>query len=296
MNPLVLESLEVDPETVWRRVEFFESFQEKFGSRLERQDEWVRLGTAATSLRFAAQFAAMVDARRARSIISAAAHHYAILGLPYGHFLWSCFLDKDDALGTLSGKPARQLDSLVSHDLSKLEEPGPLELIALTYPVQQTYLFVAMSTHRELSAELRSPLGSLEESLLAHEAQPIGPQGVPIHLYISLAHLLQRIHERDGEARLQAISILASMGDRYGAAIEDARKNTYLWQNLQSPVDAVDMEIAGLALVVDRALREASLNPLDLEQDALRPLSPVARVPIVVALEMGEHRQPSRDI
>lgn len=287
MNDEPLEALGVDKETIRRRVAFFESFPETFASHIQQHDRWVHMGVTATALRSAAQFASVVDPQRARSLINRAASHYSDLGLPYGYFLRACFLESDDAVGTLFGKPSRQLFSLVSHDPAKIEDPKPLELVALTYPVQQTYLFFALSAYRDTWKEFRPNLLSLAASLLsAHAVQPIGPQGVPLQMYVVLGGLLHQIHEQKGEARTQATHILAGLTARYAESIEEARRNTYFWQNLLSSVDIVDIEIVGLARCVDRALQQASLEPLDLDRDELGALTSVGRVPMAIALEL----------
>jgi hypothetical protein len=75
------------------------------------------------------------------------------------------------------------------------------------------------------------------------------------------------------------------MSERYAESIELARVNDYLWNHAAAPIDAGDIDIAGIvALTVSRFGADrvgAVLRNVD-EQ-----LSPLARTPIEVAMELA---------
>src|SRR4051794_7655991 len=97
MNGSAYEVLELDPDTLELRVNFFASYAQSvleagpsssgdFG-RSPASPDWFSAATAATSLRFAAQFAMLFDVPRSRELLADAARLYVGLGLPYGYFL-----------------------------------------------------------------------------------------------------------------------------------------------------------------------------------------------------------------
>lgn len=294
MNQWILQALQIDSETVSRSVKFFESYGKRVAPSIARPSDvssfrdWTDGGTAATGLRFAAQFASLIEVEEARRLLNQAALLYVSLGVPYGYFLYASFVDRSDAIRSLSSDPAVQwLRRLSSHTLSDIpREPGRLDYVALSYPVQQVYLFLAMTAHSEIWREFSSELGSLRKSLALHNGQPVGPQGTPARAYLRVGELLQHIHHHDTEARGQAVVELANLARRYEASILEAKENHFLWSQMQSPIDIVDLDVVGLTTMVDSALEQASMERLRLRESIFEQLSDIGRIPIDIGLSI----------
>lgn len=282
-----VEALGANPEVLIRSSRFFESYAENsVDARSRTSSQWLRFGTAATALRFAAQFAALVDPPRSINLVQRSASYYVNLGLPYGYFLYASFLEKNAAVESLiSGPVGHWLQSLASNRIVDVPESSErLEHVALTYPVQQMYLVLAMATHYEVWVEFQSPLESLGESLSVHGTQPIGPQSSPMSDYLGIAQVIQSIHRDSRKARYEAAVVLRRLAQRYESSILSARESPYLWDSLQTPVDIVDLDIVAMTIAVGTALERASMERLHADESPFEDLSRVALIPISVGL------------
>jgi hypothetical protein len=88
-----------------------------------------------------------------------------------------------------------------------------------------------------------------------HEGHPVGSMGLPLWRYWRAAQLLL-ISDLASLAR----EILVPLDQRYTDAVTSAQSNRYLWDNAASPVDVVDLEIVGLAVLAVRRFGAAEVR------------------------------------
>jgi hypothetical protein len=284
---------------VRRRAWFFESYAQLLDERAattpaatigidDARADWLDDAERATALRQAGQFELLVDQQHARSLLLDAAQSYLRAGVPYGHFLATAF-SVDVAPPILFSGPGRLVWPLVhasqavsppTTEPTEPPEPGPLGPDALLDWVQQAYVYLVVNAHRPLWQEFRHVIAPLRSAPQASAVSPVGPQSVPLRSYWQIGNLFGDLHEEREEARRPLLSRIAAIARRYEDAINQARQNEYLWSSLQSPVEVVDLDIAGISALADIALEQASMPRFDFEEAPLSTLSAVAQIPI----------------
>ena len=242
----VLRHLNLTPDRVREQAEFFASYAQM----LERQrptdargdvwgrvanpgPQWLGSATLASTYRLAAQYAALVDMRRAAELAIRAALAYLDAGLPFGLFL---------VVGLLDDELLR--DGFVLPTLRSLLSEGSTDP-ALADPVQQAYLLLTAASRPWLQDNLRGTLDAIVRNLDAHDLQPIGPQSIPLVMYLNLARTMLSNELGDTEVRTVGDQ-LAAMGRTQAASLRSAMRNQYLWEHGAAPVNVVDFEYVAM--------------------------------------------------
>jgi hypothetical protein len=290
MTDALFEILEVDPEHATRRADFFEHYaaslreatvDDQAPGLAPDPDRWRTDACVATALRFAAQYAVLVDAGRGIALLRDAAATYLDLGVPYGYLLLAA-ADPEEARSRMLEKRVRE------HDRA----PRPLAAAASAHPAQLTYTMVVMSGDRMLAKELRRDRARLHDRLTAHSTAPVGPQSLPVSRYLTVCDALltlsadRNVMVTDATPSGAIVSALTQMGRAYADGIERARVNRYAWDRQQAPVDILDLDIVGMTLVANRAMADAGIE-LEDELGRVDPSGPtLSTVPIHAALAL----------
>lgn len=257
--PNLLRHLELAPDVPARQVDFFLSYaqmlerartagtQGEVWSRIASPaQEWLGSATLASTYRLAAQYAALVDMRRAAELTVRAALAYLDAGVPFGLFLIAGLLDE------------RMLrDRYVFETLMDPFTEGTFRS-AQSDPVQQTYLLLTAASRPWLRQLIRQPVDEMMNRLSAHDLHPIGPQSIPLASYLTMARTMLSDEAPESVARQgddRAIDAmageLAGLGRIQAASLRSTMRNRYLWLNGAAPVNVVDLEyvaIYGLAM------------------------------------------------
>jgi hypothetical protein len=280
------ETLQLDPRQIEIAADFFESYASFAQSSRDNTSENSLVDTA-SSLRAAAQWAMIIDVQRAMELFQASARIWHQLGHGYGTFLLAAFapqqLNRREMVDRLS-----QLVRPSTPDQTGLAEEqqasGPL-----LHPQQQAYLLLAETG---MSHQMDLPLETLrsfaDQSPHRRGVAPIGSLGTPLRVYWDIARNFLN-EDEEGTAALVARD-LAQMATSYAEAINSAMANQRLWFNAAAPVDVGDADTVALAMIAARRLGfRVTRTHL---QSTANGLEPIARVPIELAIEMIELREP----
>jgi len=298
----LLRLLQADAEHLSQRADFYEHYAQHLAEGIERERSrggaingggWRTAAYVATALRFAAQYALVVDPQRAAALLRRAADAYLDLGVSYGYLLLAT-VDPDAVAQRMFSERARAA-AMHAHD------ERPLAAAAAVHPAQLTYLLLAMSSDRIIASELQGPRRALRERLGAHGTAVVGPQSLPLAIYVTFCDELLRLSEGDStQNAVQSvepiIAPLMRMGRGYEDGIRDARINQYLWDRLQAPVDIVDLDIVGMTVLAKVAMERAGMD-LDAQVRQTTDLT-LATVPMYVGLTLrgpGSSDVPGRD-
>jgi hypothetical protein len=274
--------LEAYANTTIRELEVYEASDRPAPEQtLSPEDRrWILRADAASALREAAQWAMFFDRARARRLLLTSASYFLEDDHAFGMFLMTA-MGEPPSLGTI--RQAIDRLAVLHSEPPPFGEPGDIPP-ALQHPQQQAYLLLACGGTPEVAEEYGEILrGLAQRSPNRVGVAPVGALGTPIRRFWDIAmHLLNG----NAQSGPQAVaSHLAAMSEHYAESIELAMVNDYLWNHAAAPVDAGDIDIAGIvALAVSRFGADrmgAVLRGVD-EQ-----LSPLARTPIEVAMELA---------
>lgn len=297
--PNYLGELGLSDDAVHARVRFLNECANRHrehAERVEGSDPWRRValfGAAGTCAAQAAEFALLSDSGGADGLLRQAAQDYLHAELPYGLFLQTIQASDDGEIAKfLFNSPAplwlKEVDR-VTHRESEEESPSPERPIAphLAASNQQFYLCAAMMSAPTVAREFESELKRLMGVLRKHPNLPHGPQGQPLQFQLDIVEpvfskiLDQRLPEGIG----RPTRALGRLARHHAESIEAARRNTYLWKNLWSPIDYLDLEIVGAAICLDRA-------GFSVDIDLTGELDGVASIPIRIAHDRRQTPKP----
>jgi len=292
----LIEILGVDPEHIARRVDFYEHYAATLTEAATNErspgvavdtDGWRTSACVATALRFAAQYALLVDPQRAIRLLRGAAETYLDLGVPYGYLLLATA--EPDAVA-----PRMFSDRGQSSSREGETRERPLATAASAHPAQLTYLLLVMCGDRTIASELSKPREALHQRLIAHGTAPVGPQSLPVDFYLAFCDTLTSLNNRgqritaEDSASSRVVRTLGQMGRRYESAIQRAHVNQYLWEQQQAPVDIVDLDIVGMTVIAAVAMEHVGMN---LKRDialAANDSHGLAMLPIYAGLGLHE--------
>jgi hypothetical protein len=292
--PDYLERLGLTKPAVVARIRFLidrANVHSRDAHNLESGEDWRRIayfGAAGTCQCEAASLT-MLLGESADNLLSQAAHSYLLANHPYGMFLMTLATRRDDALSSILNSPIEYwlglLDrSLIGKDGTEDEKFDVLEQPQLFSTNQQAYLCFAMISMPEIARERRDFLRRMMGLMKSHSNLPHGPQGQPLQTQIDILEpalnlILGEQQPGDVSRSMQAITRLCF---HYGESIEAARRNDYLWANIRSPVEYLDLELVAAAVCMGRAsgniqFQELTIHdahaeiPLLIAEERLRP-------------------------
>jgi hypothetical protein len=294
-----LERLELPKSAVEARIRFLVDRANAHRGRAnetERKESWRRIAGfgAAGSYYSEAASLSMLLGHSADDLLYQAARSYLLAEHPYGMFLMSLSTRPDEAQGFIFNSPASdwlsRLDRASSetgpHEGERDDEEIPSQLMSIN---QQLYLCFAMISMPVVGREYRGLLKRMISEMGSHSNLPHGPQGQPLQTQIDILEpalnmIAGEQRPRDVNRAMQAITRLSL---HYAEAIEAARRNSYLWRNMWSPVEYLDLEIVGAVMCMGRASSDLKFRelpgrdidagiPVLVAEDRLRPFSGVA--------------------
>jgi hypothetical protein len=145
---------------------------------------------------------------------------------------------------------------------------------------QQLYLCFAMISMPEIALQRRDFLRRMIGLMESHSNLPHGPQGQPLQTQIDILEPALNLilgEQRHGDVS-RSMQAIARLSFHYGESIEAARRNDYLWSNIRSPVEYLDLEVVAAAVCMGRASRDIQFHELAI-RDAY------ARIPLLIAEE-----------
>lgn len=301
-NHKAIEILKLDEQLLRSRMDFLIAYAdteiEKAGRN--KQDEWEFAGAVGTALVDAAQAAWFVDQNSFAGLLRRAAKFYISLGLPYGLFLLSLIAHDDELedelqktfgaffLELISGA---KLPNIIPGDM------GPLAQQAIHYPNQRIYLLAAFLGHSQTAREKSGLIIKALKELEPFRSQPMGPQSAPLDDYLKIVKFSLVLQERQSyvanylseEKIISEIEPVIALGQRFAVKVEYGMENHYLWKQLLSPVELIDLEAAGLLLRIEESVGFKQL-PI-VEQTMENRLHGSAAIPLYVSRTLVEYRR-----
>jgi hypothetical protein len=290
-----LEALGLSKDVVGQRISFLRDRSDEHRARATDADgmdnDWRQIalwGAAGTCAVRAAQLTLLVRHEDATRLLDQAASDYLKAGMPYGLVLQALSVPGDEAekrmFESFASEYLEQVDaelrSAASDDEKRWEmdkgrsEPKHPPSSAVRAANQQFYLCFAMAGGRGVASEYHDPLGRVIEALGKRGNLPHGPQGAPLHVYHDLLRYLFQLstYQVSEDSKSSAEQALRRLALRYHHSLETARRNDYLWKNLWSPVEYLDLEVVAAATFLARAA-ETEFVPegLDLPEVAMIP-------------------------
>jgi hypothetical protein len=286
MSQRLVNLLETETSVLATRATFYEHYATQLAETQGAAElvGWQTRAAVATAFRFAAQYALLVDAARARRLLRRAADAYLGLGLPYGYLLLAASEPREVSQRMFSDLNSR------SHGNEPYASERPLASAADGHPVQLSYRLLVMSGNVALAQELPGEREALHRQLTAHRTAPIGAQNLSVGDYLTFADLLTILTVdtslgADVEPVADAVLVaLTGIGTGYAEGIQRAQANTYLWRHQQSPVDIVDLDIVAMTRLASSALAS---HQIDLAQLTSREPT-LATLPMYAAMELNE--------
>jgi hypothetical protein len=285
-----MQALQLDREQATTAADFFLSYAEYAeGHSRDAADPTRGLLDAASALRTAGQWAMLFDRPRATGLLVRSAHIWHRLGYAFGTFLLTALTPAEVPRADLNAR-IRQLVRLHSPEAvrPKADPSGEDERSAalLSYPQQQAYLALAAATNPiDLDLPRQRLLDICNAPLHRQGVSPIGSLGTPIQVYWDIA---RNLLSRDDEHTARVVAEhLGNMARVYGQNVRLAMANGWLWSNAAAPVDAVDVDIMGIARA---AAHRVGTELLDRElRSRTEELPQIARVAIDIAvLSIGD--------
>lgn len=309
----VLEHLDIEQQVIVDQARFYVAYAQMLERErlaagradvpFQRENVWTRLAnpsqpwlgsaTLASTYRLAAQYAALVSMPDAMRLAVRACLAYLEAGLPFGLFLAAGLLD-DSILRHPAVRP--RLFKLLSEDTGS----------ARADPVQQSYLLLAVTARPWLSRQFNQSADALLNQLAAHDLHPVGPQSVPLAVYLDLAKTMlayrppeQGTESRNREKRRstdepteavigQMASQLADIGRAQADSLRRTMRNKHLWNNAAAPVNIVDLEQVAMYGLATRTREDWSERLLQRTTDMLETGDVLAELPGWAAKEMDK--------
>jgi hypothetical protein len=252
----------------------------------DSRDSWRRtalFGASGSCTVQAASLAILAGEDNADFLLQLAANDYLNAESPYGLVVQSLRTPDDDLDSLLFNSPAgmwvREIDDAFRESY-KEDRKGMAERdipINLSAPNQQAYLCMALVSARRVAKEYQEPLKRLIHRLRNHPNIPHGPQGQPLDVQLDIIEAVFDATVNSLAAdQSRAINALRRLASHYAESIQSAQHNDYLWTNLWSPVDYLDIEIVFAARSAARAFENVEMNSI-VEPDS------IAAIPLLLA-------------
>jgi hypothetical protein len=248
-------------------------------------DSWkgtALFGAAGSCMVQAASLAILADKDNADLLLELAATDYQNAGSPYSFVVQSLRTSDNEIDGLLfnsrAGKWLWEIDSAFQEPHKEdrkatAERDLPVNLSA---PNQQVYLCMVMASARIVAKEYQGPLRRLIGRLRNHPNIPHGPQGQPLDVQLDIIETVFEANVNSSHVgQSRAVNALRRLASHYAESIQSARQNEYLWTNLWSPVDYLDIEIVFAARCVAKAL--------DVELRSIVESDSIAAIPLLLA-------------
>jgi len=234
----------------------------------------------------------MIGAAGGQDALLRAARMYQTLGLPFGSLLYAA------VTGASARTAAWQLAALVADrpqrtvaDQEQFQDRYPEEgLIGWQHvsgaPTQQISILLTAAADPEVIEQNAQVIADLQYAPQASGITPVGTTAQPIALWWAAGLGLAALSRGDGDARAGVLDQITELAQAHGRQLRYAQLDTYHWRRAQAQVDLVDLHLAGLVALTDRALRNSRLEAWS-EDEFQAILPPLARVSLNLGLELS---------
>jgi hypothetical protein len=287
-----LERLRLRKEDVFARILFLISRATahiRRAEQIEKVDDWQRValwGAAGSCMAESAALHMLAGEPDPHAELSRAGQQYLLAGLPYGLMVESLFTPEDEIEDLLSSPFTegwlREIDMM----FEKAHEDSPSEIGKKTPPAnlfainQQVYLCMTIVSFPSLAEQHKDRLKLMIDRMKAHPNLPHGPQSQVLHVQLDIIEpAFDAMTNSMYEGRARAVNALKRLALHYAESIESAQRNEYLWKNLWSPVDYLDLEIVCAAKCVASAFSDVNLARIVDEES-------IAAIPLLLAPEL----------
>ena len=259
---------------------------------------WARTAELANTWRECAVAQLMTDIGAGRESLLRAGELYQALGLPFGPFLISAITGSREA----AEQAASRLSTLLSgYPLGSLPDEGLIGWQrAIGAPTQQVSALLTAASASDYDAVLRNiPLiDALRDAPQSSGVTPVGTTAQPIALWWAAGQGLAALNRQEHQARTEVRELIAELAQAHGRQLRYAQLDNYHWSRAQASIDLIDLHLAGLVALTDRALRNSGLEGWSLEEfQAILP--PLARVSLIAGLRLPSYyetgAEPSRE-
>ncbi|MEV4285502.1 hypothetical protein AB0K40_08340 [Nonomuraea bangladeshensis] len=219
-----------------------------------------------------------------------AADSYLQLGLPFGDFLGVA------ATGDLrpAATAATELRSLLTDHFV----PPPLGMqplfdrwFAVQAPAQQVALLLTAMSNVDQMLDGDELPEFLAEAVQARGSAPVGATGTALADWWGAGLALAGLVTDGPPARLALTQFVSEVAYAHGRLLRAAQLDEFHWQRARTPVDLVDLYLAGLVAISVRVLRRARLPSWRVADD-FAGLPPLALVSVTVGLQLAEEDGP----
>jgi hypothetical protein len=288
-----LERLGLQRDNVDARIKFLSNRAKVHRRRAQTSegvDDWQRTaswGAAAYCMAQGASLTMLAGSIDPAAELRQAAEAYLNAELPYGLIVESMSTGEggieDHRSSSLVEIWLGGIDRRFGKSRKEPMDDLPANLSAIN---QQLYLCMAAMSSARTARAYREPLKRMIDQMKPHPNVPHGPQSQPLHVQLdiiepifdAMAHSAYEGHDR-------AVNALKRLASHYAESIESAQHNQYLWSNLWSPIDYLDLEIVFAARCVARAFSNVNL-PTIFDEDS------IAAIPLLVAAGLDTRRRP----
>ena len=251
-----------------------------------RRPEWVRTAEAADAWRECAMARLLLNTVTGKRALLRAADNYLRLGLPFGDFLGvaatgdrrpvaPAATELRSLLTDQSTSPPRQVETLFDRQF------------AVQAPAQQVALLLTAVSNLDQVPDRDDLPGLLAEAAQARGSAPVGATGAAVADWWGAGLAIAGLATAGPPARLALTRFISEVAYAHGRLLRTAQLDEFHWQRARSPVDLVDLYLAGLVAISVRVLRRAHLPSWEVADD-FAGLPPLGRVSVTVGLQLAE--------
>lgn len=217
---------------------------------------------------------------------ASAGEAYLKAGVPYGLIFSVTFGNRSEQFKGDWREFFTDSDRYGSRSASSILKPfgrEDMRLEAMKRPEQMVWLFLAAINTEGGSLLLSKEYDFYRPIMDARGHLPVGPLGIPVS-----AHLRLFDSVREGEKTNGALDEIFSVAmGRRSEVLSLAKRNSYLWERVRSPVALFDFHIFAMAnaAVIHGILNEQSLSKMYSSLDEANPLLPLIKAPIKMAFD-----------
>lgn len=235
-----------------------------------------------------AECSLILEKANGRATALLAGNAFLKAGLPYGLCVLTAFdgsaehsdYDWETENSSFISPPGRSSPS--SEDVLDRFDP---RMEAMERPEQMVWLFLAAANQRRGREMLEETWGRFQKDMEDHGHLPVGPLGIPVSAHF---HLFDAIRKgRGGSSALIEVFNIAMA--RRSEALTLAKRNTYLWKRVRSPVSLFDLHIFAVAnaAAMHGILNQNNFADMYRSLDQSNPLLKLIIAPIEMALDQN---------
>lgn len=230
------------------------------------------------------------DGREAAALAGKA---YLKAGLPYGLFLSAAFDDDAGYPGSFWEDEFLDFARLPGRERSAAEEPSErddMRAQAMKRPEQMVWLYLAASNTRRGRSMLEETYEPFQQAMDDHGHLPVGPLGIPVSAHFQLFDAIRK-GQRKSSALNEVFSIAMA---RRSEALSLAKRNSYLWNRVRSPVALFDFHVFALAnaAAMHGILNTNTFGDMHRSLDRENPLLALITAPMKMALDQSPDAEP----